>query len=149
MSIQLDPDEAKGYEGLGDVLRARNELEGAREAYSRAFEVDPSLTVVAIKKGHIDSFLGRCDEARVDYDQGISGAEGSERPNYANYRAFAWLHADDPDAALAELEDLYESVDHMGLPEDQVRATKIFTLNNAATVALHHQYRACLPFLGL
>ena len=135
--IQLDPQEAKGYEGLGDVLRARNELEAAREAYSRALEVDPALSVAALKKGHIDSFLGRFEEARADYDLGIAGAEGSDRPNYANYRAFAWLHAGDPDAALAELHDLYESVDHMGLPADQVRATKIFTLDNAATVALH------------
>ena len=146
------PDNPEGYQrglqavGEAQVLqetinarqvRAMNELERARESYSRALEIDSELSVAALKKGHINSFLGNFDEARADYDAGIADAQGANRPNYANYRTFTWLHAGDPDAALAALADLAESIDHMGLPDDQVRAATLFTLSNAAAVALH------------
>jgi tetratricopeptide (TPR) repeat protein len=138
MSIQLAPEEAKTYEALGDVQRAMNELEAAGNSYGLALETDPSLSVAALKKGHIDSFLGNHDAARADFDEAIAGASGVNRPIYANYRAFTRIHEGDPGSALAELTDLEAAIDKMGLPEDQARGARLFTLTNAAAVAIHY-----------
>ena len=42
------------------------QLEKAREAYTRAIELDPSHSAPNIKKGHINSFLGDFEQARID-----------------------------------------------------------------------------------
>ena len=140
--LEIDPEEAKPYENLGDVYRAMQDLERARELYSRAVEKDPSLKAASIKKGHINSFLGRFEEARADYDAGLAGTEGQTRVTYANYRAFVHLHAGDPRAALDELDGLLDLADTLEMPEDQRFGAKIFTLTNQATIALHHNLLA-------
>ena len=137
-SLEIAPEEAKPYENLGDVYRAMADLERARELYARALEKDPSLTAAAIKKGHVNSFLGRFEEARADYDKGLATAKDQTRVTYANYRAFTHLHAGDPRAALDELSGLLDLADTLGIPEDDVYGAKIFTLTNQATIALHH-----------
>ena len=129
---------AKVHENLGDVYRATNQLENAREAYSQAADLDPTLAAAHIKKGHVSSFIGRFDEARADYDAGLTVAKGPNRITFANYRAFTYLHADDPQAALAELTGLVKEADASGLPVDQVVDAKIFTLSNQVFIALHH-----------
>jgi tetratricopeptide (TPR) repeat protein len=136
-AIKLQPNEAKCYETLGDVLRARNELEKARDAYTKAVQMDPTLDVATLKKGHIDSFLGRFDEARADYDKGIAATQNVNKIGYGNFRAFTYLHADQPKTALQELQKLVDSADTLGLPQDQADAAKLATLNNQMTIALH------------
>lgn len=136
--LELDPEEAKPYENLGDVYRAMGDLERAAEVYQRAVEKDPSLTVAHVKQGHVASFLGRFDEARAAYDAALEAARDQTRITYANYRAFTHLHAGDPRAALDELSGLIELADTLGLSADKVLGAKIFTLTNQATIALHH-----------
>ncbi len=137
-SIKLEPDEAKGYEGLGDVLRAKNELEKAREAYTQALQKDASLAVASLKKGHINSFLGNFDEARSDYDKGIAGAEDVNKINFANFRAFTYVHSGQPEVAIEELQKLIDSASGMKLPSEQSDAIELATLTNEITIALHH-----------
>ncbi|MCP3961377.1 MAG: tetratricopeptide repeat protein [bacterium] len=136
--LEIAPDEAKVHENLGDVYRAMQALDRARESYTRAVEMDPSLSVANIKKGHINSFLGNFDEARAAYDVGVEGAQGPNRITYANYRAFAHLHAGDPGAALEELAGLVAAADQAEIPQDQAFGAKIFTLDNMAMIALHN-----------
>ena len=138
MAIASAPDEAKGYEFLGDVNRAMNQLEEAREAYGKAVEKDPTLGVATLKKGHINSFLGNFNEARAAYDAAIATAKDATRVTYANYRAFAHLHVGNPNAALAELKALVSEAD-VAVPAAQVNGVKLLTLSNAATIALHHE----------
>lgn len=137
-AIQLQPKEAKCYESLGDVLRAMNQLEKARDAYTQATKLDPGLSVASLKKGHIDSFLGNYDEARADYDKGIAGTEKVNKIGFANFKAFTYLYAGQPKIALQELQKLVDTADSLGLPPDQADAAKLATLNNQLTVALHH-----------
>lgn len=137
--IALEPKEAKGYEGLGDVYRAKNELTKARDAYAKAIQVDPSLSQASLKKAHVNSFLGNYDEARADYDKGIAGTPAINKITYANFKAFTYVHAGQPDVALQELQKLVTSADTMGMSKDQARAQKLGTLNNEFTIAIHNK----------
>ncbi len=138
--IELAPEEAKCHEGLGDVYRAMNDLDQARELYTRATEHDPELVVAQIKKGHIESFLGDFEAARAAYDAGLATATGTDGPVYANYRAFTHLHGDDPRAALDELQGIVDSIGGLDLPRERVAGVLETTYENMAWIALHHGF---------
>ncbi|MFN2399218.1 MAG: tetratricopeptide repeat protein [Gemmatimonadaceae bacterium] len=138
LAIASAPDEAKGYEFLGDVYRAMNQLEDASKAYSRALEKDAGLAVANLKKGHINSFLGNQAEARTAYDAAITSSKEADKVTYGVYRAFVNVHGGDIPTALKELETVAQSVETSGIPEKQIVGSKIFVLSNAATIALHH-----------
>ena len=54
---------------------------------------------------------GHYDEARADYDRGIATAEPVNKPFYANYKLFTWVHAGDSATAVRELEKLAGETD--------------------------------------
>ena len=137
-AVDLRPENGQPQVNLGDVYRARQDLEGARASYTRGTELDPENAVAFVKKGHVGSFLGYYDEARVDYDRSIELAPVEQKANFANYRAFVHIHAGDPNGAIAELSGLVASVEEMGTPADQVNGSKIFALTNQAVIAMHH-----------
>ena len=56
--VALLPDEPISHDLLGDVHRARGNLEGARDAYTRAAELDPENGLPMQQRGHVNSFLG-------------------------------------------------------------------------------------------
>ena len=136
-AIAAFPEEAKGYELLGDVKRAQSDLEGALAAYNQAIEADATLEVAHHKKGHVSSFLGRIDEARAAYDAAIEGAPKESKAGYAVFRAFTHIHGGDVPAAIDELEELADNVAAMGTPDDQVKGLQVFALTSAAQAALH------------
>jgi tetratricopeptide (TPR) repeat protein len=131
------PNEAKGYELLGDIKRAQNDLESALEAYNRATETDPTLAQAQHKKGHVNSFLGNYDDARAAYDAAIEAAAPENKAGFAPYRAFTYVHAGEIDTALDELEAVADNVAALGTPADQVKGFQVFALTSEATVALH------------
>jgi tetratricopeptide (TPR) repeat protein len=135
-AIALAPGEDNLYWALGDVYRATNRLEEAREYYERATLLDPHDGIALLKLGHVNSFLGRYEEARADYDQGITAAEPANKPFYASYKMFTWVHAGDASTAVRELEKLATEVNTMDLEDDQRSGAKAFALTNAATICL-------------
>jgi len=137
-TIALAPGEDNYYWLLGDVYRASNRLEEARDYYRRATLLDPNDATSPLKLGHVNSFLGHYDEARADYDRGLANAPLANKPFNTNYRIFSWVHAGEPQRAVRELEALVGQIDGMGLPADQRSGAKAFTLTNALTIALHH-----------
>ena len=136
-AIDLNPKEAKGYENLGDVYRAKNELQKAGDSYSKAVSIDPTLGVAILKKGHINSFLGRYEEARRDYDTSLATAKEANKVFYANFRAFTSIYAGNPAAAVKELNQIAASADQQNVPKDQIGNAKVGTLTNSITAALH------------
>jgi tetratricopeptide (TPR) repeat protein len=132
------PEEGKSYELLGDLYRAMNELQQARDAYAMAVQKDSMLGVARLKVGHINSFLGNYAEARTSYDAALATAKEGNKVTYANYRAFTFVHAGDARAALNELAGVERSAARIGLPEHQIGGLRIFTLTNAAVIALHN-----------
>ncbi|HJU69697.1 MAG TPA: tetratricopeptide repeat protein [Gemmatimonadaceae bacterium] len=136
-AIAADPKEAKGYEQLGDVYRALNQLEQAREAYSKAVDKDAKLAVAVLKKGHINSFLGNYAEARAAYDAAIADGKEVEKPTYGVFRAYASVHAGQPKAAIEELTAVARSAEKT-VPAKQVNGAKAFALVSAVQIALHN-----------
>lgn len=135
--IAAYPQEAKGYEVLGDIKRAQNNLEAALEAYNTASKTDPTLEAAAHKRGHVNSFLGNIDDARAAYDEAIAIAPPESKASYAVYRGFTNIHGGDIPAAIDELEALADQVAPMGTPEDQVKGLQVFALSSAAFAAMH------------
>jgi len=135
--IAAYPEEAKGFEILGDIKRAQKNLEAALEAYNTASSIDPTLELAAHKRGHVNSFLGNIEDARAAYDEAIAIAPPESKASYAVYKGFTNIHAGDIPAAIDELEALADQVGPMGTPEDQVKGLQVFALNSAAFAAMH------------
>jgi lipopolysaccharide biosynthesis regulator YciM len=135
--IAAYPNEAKGFEILGDIKRAQNKLEAALEAYNSASKIDPTLELAAHKRGHVNSFLGNIEDARAAYDEAIAIAPPESKASYAVYKGFTNIHGGDIPAAIDELEALADQVGPMGTPEDQIKGLQVFALNSAAFAAMH------------
>jgi tetratricopeptide (TPR) repeat protein len=129
--------EAKGHELMGDIKRAQNDLEAALAAYNKASEVDSSLWLGHHKRGHVNSFLGKIEEARAAYTQAIEMAPVESKATTAVYRAFTHIHAGDVASAVDELQEVAEGVEAMGTPAVQVKGLQSFALNSAAFAALY------------
>jgi tetratricopeptide (TPR) repeat protein len=138
--LEIEPDEPMGYTHLGDVLRAKEDLEGAREAYTVALKKDADFGLAALKRAIVNTFLGNLEEARADYRLAAEVSQPSMGFNFANYGSFVHLYQGHPARAIDELMELDESVKASGIGADQVRAVRRFTLSNAATIALHHEF---------
>lgn len=133
--VDLEPSESMPYDFLGDVYRAQGKLMEARDAYTRASELDPTNGSPIQQRGHVNSFLGDYAAARADYDSSMALGRANERPAYALYRAFVSVHAGNPQAAIDELNALVTAIDGMGIPEPA--GLKITALTNAAIIAMH------------
>jgi tetratricopeptide (TPR) repeat protein len=137
-AIELEPGEALPQDILGDVQRAAGDFEASRASYARAAELaqtDPEAASAFQQLGHVNSFLGNYDEARVNYDEAIAKAEGNARATFGQWRAFVNLHAGDAQAAIDELNALVDAIDGMNIPEPT--GVKIGTLAQIASVGLH------------
>lgn len=137
-AVELEPEEDNHHVNLGDALRAQNELDAARKAYGKATELRPDNGVAFVKKGHVNSFLGNYEEARADYNKGVEVTAPENKALYANYRTFTHVHAGNPAAAVAELDEILASLEATDVAEEQKQGFRAFTLTNQATIALHH-----------
>ncbi len=136
-AVDIAPNEPTPHDILGDAYRAQNELEQARDAYTRAAELDPTNGLPLQQRGHVNSFLGDYEQARADYDAAIALGTPNEKAQYSVYRALVGVHAGDPQAAIDELNELVGAIDGMGTPN--ARGNKIFALQTAANIAIHHR----------
>jgi tetratricopeptide (TPR) repeat protein len=134
--ISAYPKEAKGFEILGDIKRAQNDLDAALEAYESASQIDPTLELAAHKRGHVNSFLGNIEDARAAYDEAIALAPPESKASSAIYKGFTYIHGGDIPAAIDELEALAGQVESMGTPADQVKGLQVFALSSAAFAAM-------------
>lgn len=137
-AIALVPNEPFPYDLLGDLHRSRGELEQAGEAYTRAAERDPGSSLPLQQRGHVHSFLENYDQARADYDAAISQASGNQKAGFATWRALVHVHAGDSRGAIDELEQLYQAIDGMGIPEPD--GLKLFALEYQTVIGLHEGY---------
>jgi tetratricopeptide (TPR) repeat protein len=119
---------------LGDCYRAQNDLGKARDAYSKAIELDPNSPEAYYKKGHANTFLGNFDEARQNY---MDGSKHDEiNTNSMQFIAYTYLYAGDFKTAL---EWLYNQAAKLNTsssdPQGKNNATKMMCLQDCAGIA--------------
>jgi tetratricopeptide (TPR) repeat protein len=131
----LAPDEPWPHDLLGDVYRAQGDLPKAGAEYTRAHELRPTDASPLQQRGHVNSFLGNYAAARADYDSAIALGRANEKGSFAVFRTLVGVHAGEPGAAIAELNQLVASIPQMGTPDP--RGTQIFALTTAAVIAIH------------
>jgi tetratricopeptide (TPR) repeat protein len=123
------------YDYLGDLRRAQNRLEEAAAAYTRQIELDPTDDNGYNQRGHVYTFLGQYDKARADYTNAIRLSTGNGPAGLAQFRAAIRVHAGEPEKAIAELEEVIQAIDGMGLPEPD--GVKMGVLGNQLVLASH------------
>ncbi|MGB6364232.1 MAG: tetratricopeptide repeat protein, partial [Thermoanaerobaculia bacterium] len=133
--VELAPDEQNSYDLLGDVYRAQGNLAEARDSYTRAAELDPTNGSPLQQRGHVNSFLGNWEEARADYDAAMDLSDPDTRAGFGTWRAYVSIYEGNPEAAVAELNDLAATVDQMDIPAP--RSVKINALGDVAAIAAH------------
>jgi len=135
-AVEITPDEPNPHDLLGDVHRAKGDLERAYYDYTRAAELAPNLGSGYQQRAHVNSFLGNYDEARADYTRSaeLEDARGSNAGGFfLVYRAYVNLHEGDHEAAIAELRDLAAAAD--AAYTEGAMDLKVNALSNAALIA--------------
>lgn len=136
-TTELRPKIAATFVSLGDVYRARLDLQAASAEYGKAMAADPRYPIGPIKRGHVNSFLGNYEQARADYDAGIALGNPRTALSLSSYRAFVSIHEGKPEAAIAELDDLLGRVRAAKLPAGEQNDLSTSVLENRAIIALH------------
>jgi tetratricopeptide (TPR) repeat protein len=136
MAIDVAPGVDTYYWSLGDVFRGSNRLEDARRYYQLALQLDPHDSTAPVKLGHVDSFLGNFDQARVDYDRGFASSSPANAGFLAVFKAMTYVYAGDAAAGVRALEKVAADVDSFGAPPAQRLGAKVNALTNAAQVAM-------------
>jgi len=137
-AVVLEPNEPYAHDYMGDFYRAVNKLPDARASYTRMIELDPSRAGAYQQRGHVNSFLGNFAEARADYDKAIALADPIDKPSFAVYRALVNVYEGNAVAAETELDQVVASVDALNIPN--AVGSKIFALNEQATIAIHNKH---------
>lgn len=135
---EIQPANAFAHIGLGDALRAQQQLEQAKIHYTRASLVEPTFGTAFTKKGHVNTFLGNYDDAVADYTKAIKVAEPENAIFLGNYKAFTHLYQDKPNDSISELNNWLKEIDAMPIKTHQKVQGKIFTLTNLAMIQLHN-----------
>ena len=132
--VALEPTEPQTFITQGSYFRATNQLPRARDAYSRAATLDPTMALPLQQRGHVESFLGDYEAARADYDAAIKLAKQNDPASFGVFRAIVSVHAGDSKRALAELDRLLADIDGMNLPDP--RGAKIGVLDAQIQIAI-------------
>lgn len=134
-AVALAPSSAT-YVLQGDVFRGQNNLAKAEEFYSKAIALDAGLQAPLYKRGHVNSFLGRFDKARTDYE--AAGKLDNVPTLSRQFIAFTYLYEGKPDKAIQSLlKDAQTAT--AGKEAAMATTVKNVLLNTAADIAAHHQ----------
>lgn len=133
--VELQPNESRAHIALGDVYRAQQNLEKARESYVKAGRLDSNDSQAFSKAGHANSFLGKFDEARKDFEKSLSLSNFPAAD--LNFTAFTHLYEGNHAQGLAWLKEQAMNMDKFGLEKDRLLAQELGVLNNCMWMAFH------------
>ena len=137
-ALGIDPDAAYIHDYMGDLHRAKNELEKARDEYTRVTELNPQGAIGFQQRGHVNAFLGKYADARADYDRAIALATPSQKPTFMGSRALVSVYEGNPAAAENEINALYGRIDGMNNPNPN--GAKIVALNDLILISAHSRH---------
>jgi tetratricopeptide (TPR) repeat protein len=123
--VDMEPKEVFAHIALGDVYRAQNNLEKSRDTYSQAITLDREEATAYSKRGHAQSFLGRYQDARRDYNEALKLAEGPEKVWDEIFIANTYVYAGDLDAAQSYLQDLTTNINDIEMSVEERRVANM------------------------
>jgi tetratricopeptide (TPR) repeat protein len=135
--VELKPNVSSSHIGLGDVYRARGELQKARDEYARAVELDPESYVALLKLGHAHTFLADYVAAREDFAKARDVATPDGRIAAENYGTLTWVYAGDYDASLSANDAVLVDIENLELPQDKRDEQYMYTYQQRALIAMH------------
>ena len=133
--VEHSPKSSGARIALGDCYRAEDDLEKARVAYTKAVELNPDEPVAYSKKGHVNSFLGKYEEARNDYKEAIKHDVDNTGGN--TFIALTYVYAGDPQRAIQIFTDDVTKADASGASQSKIANEKINYLFNCALICFH------------
>lgn len=98
--VELRPNEATAHIALGDVYRANMSLLEASEEYSKAIEIDPSSVIAFSKRGYQNSYMGRFDNARNDFEMSAKLSGNNSNLSWPNNSVVSYLFAGNSNLGL-------------------------------------------------
>ena len=134
--VELAPKSAGAQITLGDCYRAQNDMQKAKDAYTKAVALDTNAPEGYYKLGHANTYLGNMDEARKNYADG--GMHDVNKLGSIFNTANTWLYADDTKTAEKYLMDQFAASASMDASQ------KSGFLNTVAAIAIHNNDGATL-----
>lgn len=96
--------EAGEWNDRAGALRARRNLAGALEAYTKSLELDPTSAIVLSNRGGLYELLGQYDNALADYREAVRVDPMAARPR----NGLAWLSSAHPDIRFRDAKRAFE-----------------------------------------
>lgn len=121
---------------LGDCYRAQNDLAKAKEAYTKAIDLDPSMSEPYYKRGHANTFMGMYDAARTDYKNG--GKHDVTMTAANQFIGYTYLYSGDYPKAMSWFMDVAKKEDASGMAPDKIRMAKLTYYKDYADIAFHY-----------
>lgn len=132
--VELAPASSGAEIALGDCYRAQNDLAKARDAYSKAIQLDTTNSEPYYKKGHANTFLGNFDEARKDYMDG--GRHDESKVSSIQFTAYTYLYAGDVKTAMTWLSDEAAKMNASGDDQGKTNNARLMCLQDCANIAV-------------
>lgn len=134
--VELAPSSPGAEIALGDCYRAQQDLQKARDAYSKAIGLDPEASAAYYKKGHANTFMGNLDEARQNY---MDGRSHDVSKTFSNQLvAYTYLYGGDYKAALKWLMDESNKSDSSGESSNKINNDKLTYMGDCEFIAMHN-----------
>jgi tetratricopeptide (TPR) repeat protein len=133
--VELSPKSSGAQVALGDCYRAEDDLEKARTAYAKAIELNPDEPVAYSKKGHVNSFLGKYDEAKNDYMEAAKHDVDNTGANM--FSALIYVYAGDPKMAIQTFMAKAINADASNASKSKIANIKLNYLSNCALICFH------------
>ena len=118
-ALSLNKNESYYHVSLGDVYRAKNELQKAAGKYDDAYKTGTNNSYSAAKAGHAYTFIDPT-EARKRFDQAINDARNPNQkigPEYA--KVYTYLHENEFQKGHDQLMKLKNKLDSYGFPDEK------------------------------
>jgi bleomycin hydrolase len=135
--LELQPNEYRSHDLLGDVYRAQGNMTMARVKYTRAVELSPEDGMALHQRGHVYSFLGNFDAARADYQAAMDLSDPADVVEFGIGKALVAVWEGNPGRAISELEELVAALETMDIAEP--RSSKIWVLSTIVAIAAHYR----------
>ena len=127
---------------LGDTYRAQNDFQKAKEAYTKAVQLDTEVPEAYYKLGHANTYLGNLEDARRNY--GDAGMRDVSKIGSVLDIAYTYLYAGDPKAATNYLFGELSKMDSSAASASKLANEKNNILTNIAAIAVHNSDAATL-----